>query len=296
MEEIAETYPSMPARVQRMLLKRLPQLSEYLESSEVEAAESFKFTRPAGDPADARKSGYNSLFIGHSYFVPIVSQIGSHAYRLGLTDHQQFTVFNGGPSGSPGRLWSNEKASAPAKELIRTGGVELLAMTAHYVGSELKDYQKWMDLAIEHNPDTVFVIQSPWPEKREKTFEEYSQEAQKITSSSSQLIEVLREKYPNSTILRVPQNEWMLELWKLYEAGDLPELTELIAADRNESKSALFRDNHGHGGQLAVQDGALLWLRVLYGIDLEKYAIQRMTKFDTRSLAQNIVDNDPTVQ
>ena len=177
-DEFMKAYRALPPRMQRAVRKKAPELFEGsgdgadLESVNRSGA-GFEFSRPAGDPEVAREKGYNCLFLGDSYFVPIVSRIPLHAQALGLTQHQQFLVSNGGPKGSPGTLWKHEHVSAPAKALLERGNVELLAMTAHNVGSTVEDYSRWIDLALKHNPKTIFVIQTPWAQKKEKTFEQY---------------------------------------------------------------------------------------------------------------------------
>lgn len=291
-DEMLKAFPSLPPRMQRAVKKKVPELFEGADES-ASPGTVFTFSRPAGDPEVAREKGYNCLCLGHSYFVPIVSQIPLHTKALGLTQHQQFQVFDGGPKGSPGMLWNNEKVSAPAKALLEGGNVELLAMTAHNVGSTVEDYSLWIDLALKHNPKTVFVIQAPWAQKQQKTFEQYQADIEDGVQVMSQIIQGLRKKYPNNTIVNVPQNKWMLELWKLKNAGELPEISELIAPSKQSADKALFRDSHGHGGQLAVQDGVLMWLRVIYGTDLNRYEAATMTKYDTKALSQNIIDSDP---
>ncbi|MEO0454329.1 MAG: hypothetical protein AAFY98_09350 [Verrucomicrobiota bacterium] len=293
-EELKAYYPSLPLQAQQMLNRRFPELKTSLsEAEEGETTETLSFKRPAGSPQEGREKGYNCLFLGHSYFVPIVMKIQQHAVALGLENHEQYIVASGGPKGSPGKLWANEQVSKPAKDLLKSGSVELVAMTAHYVGSEVEDYSRWVDLALEHNPKTVFVLQSPWAQKQEKDFTEYTQEIQSIMQTSGGLVEALRAKYPGVVFMRVAQAQWMSDLWRLYEDKQLPELTSLIAPSKGEAQASLFRDQHGHGGDLAVNEGVFLWLRVLYGIDLKSYDIPTMTAYDTKSLAQKITDDDP---
>lgn len=297
-DEFMRAYRALPPRMQRAVRKRAPGLFEGSgDGGDLEpvtrSAAGFEFSRPAGDPEVAREKGYNCLFLGHSYFVPIVTRIPLHAQALGLTQHQQFLVSNGGPKGSPGALWKHEHVSAPAKALLERGNVELLAMTAHNVGSTVEDYSRWIDLALKHNPKTVFVIQTPWAQKKEKTFEQYQADIEEGVQKMSSIIGGLRKRYPDRVIVNVPQNKWMLELWKLKNAGELPEITRLIAENKSSAGNALFRDNHGHGGQLAVQEGVFMWLRVMYGTDLNSYEAATMTSYDTKALAQNIIDSDP---
>ena len=296
LEEIKKTYPRLPAAYQRAIRKRLPEIAgEASASSKKQAAQPvFEFDRRAGDAKTGRAKGLNCLFMGHSFFCPIVKHIDEHATTLGLKHHQQFVAMSGGASGSPGRLWTSKKpAVLHAKKLLESGKVELLALTGHYEGSTFEDYRKWVELAVKHNPETIIVIQSPWAIKNWKQLGEYSKDVESATNTSHQRIDQLREEFPRSTFLCVPQGQWMVELWRLFEAKQLPELTQLVGSGKGESQQALFRDNFGHGGELAEKQGALMWLRVIYGVDLKNYQFSTKTKYDLKELAQRICDRDP---
>ena len=295
-EEIKKIYPSLPAPYQRVVRKRLPEIAGDAPVSRKKqtAKPVFDFDRPAGDSKTGREKGYNCLFMGHSFFCPIVRQIDEHATNLGLKHHQQFVAMSGGASGSPGMLWTSEKpAVLHGKKLLESGKVELLALTGHYRGSTLEDYRRWVELAVKHNPKTIIVIQSPWVIKNKKELAEYSEEVAEATNTSHEGIDRLREEFPHTTFLCVPQGQWMVELWRLFEADKLPELTQFVGGGKGESQQALFRDNFGHGGELAEKQGALLWLRVIYGVELTDYEFSTKTKYDLKELAQRICDRDP---
>ncbi|MEM1227469.1 MAG: EF-hand domain-containing protein [Planctomycetota bacterium] len=295
-DELKQVYPILPETYQRVIRRRLPGVIDDApgRGNQPKAKPSFEFVRPAGDPKAGREKGYNCLFMGHSYFVPIVKHIDEHAKKLGLSHHQQYVAPSGGASGSPGRLWTSEKAGVQhAKTLLESGKVELLALTFHYEGSSLKDYRRWVDLALEHNPNTVIVIQSPWSIKNQKQLPEYSDTVTQAVQAVHAIMDELRAEFPDTTFLCVPQGQWMVELWRLFEGGQLPELTQFVGKGRGKLQQALFRDEFGHGGELAEKEGALLWLRVLYGVDLDSYPHSTNTKADLKSLAQSICDSDP---
>ena len=101
-------------------------------------------------------------------------------------------------------------------------------------------------------------------------------------------MDLLKTKYPDTTFLMIPQGTWMVELWKLYENKQLPEVKDLV-----KRGDGLFSDQFGHGGSIAVKEGALVWLRILYGIDLTTYDYSTNTKYDLKALAQKIADEEP---
>ncbi len=295
-DEIKKIYPSLPAPYQRAVRDRLPEIAgDAAASPKKQAAKpDFEFERPAGDPKTGREQGFNCLFMGHSFFCPIVRHIDQHASNLGLKHHQQFVAMSGGASGSPGMLWTSKKpAVLHGKKLLESGKVELLSLTGHYQGSTVEDYRRWVELAVKHNPKTIIVIQSPWVIKRNKQFAEYSKEVTQATNTSHEGIDRLREAFPDTTFLCVPQGQWMVELWRLFEADKLPELTQFVSGKKGKSQQALFRDNFGHGGELAEKQGALMWLRIIYGIELTDYEFSTQTKYDLKELAQRICDKDP---
>ncbi len=299
-DELKVIYPTLPNQYQQRLISRIPGLAAEVATQESAGGQSENkpyFTRAALDPAEGRAKGYNAVFLGHSYFAPIVVQIEKHAKKLGLTNHRQFSAFAGGPRGAPGNIWNNPSpAVAQVKKMLESGNVELVALTSHYTGSTIADYSLWIDFALKHNPKTIFVIQAPWPQKQDKDFLTYSTEAKEIILSTRANIDQLRAKYPDTVFMCVPQAKWMVDLWQLHNDGKLPELTNLIAPTKKDTQAALFRDRHGHGAQVAVDEGVFLWLRVLYGTDLTTYDIPTKTQYDLKAHAQQIVDNEPYAQ
>lgn len=180
-----------------------------------------------------------------------------------------------------------------AKKLLEQGNVELIAMTAYIVGSTLEDYKRWIDLALKHNPKTRVIVQAPWTPRANREFNPWAEEAKQVNGRIHDLIDQLRKEYPGGTFQSVPQGLWMAELWRLFEAGELPELKRLTGKGKGKSADAVFRDTFGHGGPLAEELGALLWLNVIYGIDLNEYEYDTKTEYNYKALAQKICDSDP---
>ena len=115
----------------------------------------------------------------------------------------------------------------------------------------------------------------------------------KINGYIHSMIDELREEYPDNIFLCVPQGRWMVELWRLFEARKIPQLTELVGRGKARSRNALFRDDFGHGGEIAEREGALLWLYVLYGVDLDAYdEYSSNSGYDLKALAQKICESD----
>jgi hypothetical protein len=107
-----------------------------------------------------------------------------------------------------------------------------------------------------------------------------------------QRIDQLRDAYPDNRFICIPQSRWMTELWRLFDQNLLPELTEFVAADPSQTQNALFEDNFGHAGELALREGALLWLSAIYNIDLRNYQYDTGTQADLKSLAHDLLHED----
>jgi hypothetical protein len=64
-------------------------------------------------------------------------------------------------------------------------------------------------------------------------------------------------------------------------------------ANKRDNTPCLFVDTGGHGGPLPVKMGALLWLAVIYQVDMNTYEWPTNTKYDLKQLVQEIVQSDP---
>ncbi len=108
-------------------------------------------------------NGAQSLFAGHSFFVPVATSFNQLATQNGYSAHSMESVFAPGGQGSPGSLWENENNYAAIVDVLEDGDVELFGLTTAFeIGSEIEDYSQWIDLALRYNPNTEFVIGVPW--------------------------------------------------------------------------------------------------------------------------------------
>ncbi|MEM7011495.1 MAG: hypothetical protein AAF585_08430, partial [Verrucomicrobiota bacterium] len=109
-------------------------------------------------PAEFRE-GANCLFIGHSFFVPIGESFDKIGARSGFESHEANMVFSPGPGGSPGQLWENEQLRGRIENTLAGGDVDLLGMpSSNSLTGSYQDYQRWIELALRHNPETQFFI------------------------------------------------------------------------------------------------------------------------------------------
>ncbi|MEM7015151.1 MAG: hypothetical protein AAF585_27145, partial [Verrucomicrobiota bacterium] len=167
--------------------------------------------------SETESQGENCLFLGHSFFAPVVRNLPEHTERAGIEKHEQMVVFHGGKRGSPGLMWKSPKDEiAEAKAWIASGEVDLVAMTFHSGGESLfEHYHHWVEFALKHNPDTRFLIQSTWPNKFDRTLPEFEEYAGGIEKSVGEILQQLRETHPETEFGCVPQGRWMVALWRL---------------------------------------------------------------------------------
>ena len=79
------------------------------------------------------QTGYNSLFIGHSFFRPVADGLPFHAAQAGIVGHTQSTVSAGGANGAPQALWEDASKRAEIQAILDGGDIELFGMTYHGV-------------------------------------------------------------------------------------------------------------------------------------------------------------------
>ena len=86
--------------------------------------------------------GAKCSFVGNSLFVPnakvfddIVTKIARNAANY--PNHDLYKVSRGGANGAPGALYNNPQAYSTINDILASGDVELLAMTAYPTDFEL---------------------------------------------------------------------------------------------------------------------------------------------------------------
>ncbi len=239
--------------------------------------------------------GFDALFIGHSFFVPIADEIPFHTVRAGVDGHTQITEFSGGASGAPMALWQNAGHRSSIQAVLDTGNVELFGMTYEPTHPGTEGYELWIDYALSKNPNTRFFIGLPWLDfpgdyPDAATYAGTWQSAHDVEWHL--FIDSLRALYPGVEIFCMPYGQAALELRTLMEAGDLPEASVLTG----EQGVGLFRDNkgHGHSDGVLLDLAELIWISAIYGIDLDDYAYDPGYVTDIKAIAKAIMDaHDP---
>lgn len=241
---------------------------------------------------DFRSTGFNSLFIGHSFFMPFADGMPFHAAQNSLVGHAQSTVFSGGAGGAPEALWNDSSKRAEIQAILDGGDVELFVMTYHPDYPDVTGYVNWIDYTLAQNPNARIAVALPWStfpaETSAAAYESDWHDFHSTTIHSG--VDYLRSLYPGTDIFCIPYGQSAIELRNLFEAGNLDDVDALIGS----SGDTLFRDNAGHADDLLIDLGRLVWLDAIYEIDLSSYSHNPGYSADLKAIAMDIMaTHDP---
>ncbi|MEM1156192.1 MAG: hypothetical protein AAGI44_18815, partial [Pseudomonadota bacterium] len=235
-----------------------------------------------------QSTGFNALFIGHSFFRPFAEGMPEHAANAGIGQHSQSIVFAGGSNGAPEALWNSPAKSAEIKALLDAGDIDLFVMTYHPDYPSFTGYRLWIDYALEKNPNTRIALALPWttfPESYDAATYETEWEAFRV-GQWHEGVDLARANYPETDIFSIPYGRAAVELRNLFEQGELPD----VEAMTSRTGEAIFRDALGHADQILIDLGRLVWLRAIYDIDLIAFDHDPGYAADLKSIAQRIMD------
>jgi hypothetical protein len=214
-------------------------------------------------------NGVNSLFIGHSFFIPVAKAFDQIVSGSDFPAHQAELIFAPGQAGAPGPMWENEENRQQIKAILASGDVDLLGMPVATTPDKDKAriaYQQWIDLALTYNPDTSFFIGMVWM-ARGATMEDqkYADLNEQGAQQNFEIVEELRAIYPNNQIYFINYGKIASEMKFAFSAGELPDIEQLVGKD----ETSLFVDDKiGHGGRLMHELCALTWVNILYEAEI----------------------------
>jgi hypothetical protein len=232
---------------------------------------------------------YNFLFVGHSFFIPIAEGVQAHAHRAGFIDHTQQTFFSGGAGGAPQALWENVSSRNAIQDILNSGDIDLLGMTYHFDYPTIEGYVNWVEYALQQNPNTKFFIGVPWaayPGNADSTTYRSNWDMFHLQTIHG-LIDTLGADYPDNDFYCIPYGQGAIELYRLFESGELSDVQTLISENGSE---AIFTDSLGHADDILLTLGQLIWLSAIYGYDLNDYDYDTGYVCDLKGIAQGIVD------
>lgn len=233
-------------------------------------------------------TGFNALLIGHSFFHPFSVTLSAHADQAGFDDHQQSAFFSGGASGAPQALWEDAGKRGQIQSVLDGGDIELFGMTYHPDFPSMEGYRNWVNYALARNPDTRFFIGLPWlPFPAQISAAEYEATWHGFHPAIAHgIVDTLRSEYPGVDFYCIPYGQSAVELRNLFAADDLPEVETLVGA----GVDAIYLDSLGHADNILLDLGALVWLRAIYGVDLDTYPDNPAYQTNLRAIGQAIID------
>jgi len=223
--------------------------------------------------AIAFPQGANSLFIGHSFFVPIAEQFDQFASAgSGYPNHSAKFFKRGGENGSPVNLWNEHKEDIEA--MINSTTVELFGMTTgtnKTVVDEvalLEAYTQWIDLGLNYNTNMSFYIGLPWSDYP-STYDDAAAYAIPNQESSALMFDILitklRDLYPNNHIFYLNYGIIAVEMTSMYERDELVDITDMTGSKAD----SIFVDFKGHAGNMLKHMAGLTYMRFLYGTPID---------------------------
>ena len=241
----------------------------------------------------AQSTGFNSLFIGHSFFRPFADGMPFHAAQAGIVGHTQSTVIAGGANGAPQALWENASKRAEIQAILDGGDIELFGMTYHGNFPTSVGYENWIEYALARNPNTRFSLALPWAPNPESTSAAAYASDWHLGHSTDwhDLIDTLRGFYPGVDIFCIPYGQSAPELRLLFAEGNLDDVDFLVSG----TGDAIYSDAFGHADAILIDLGQLVWLNAIYEVDLATYAYDPGYIADLKGIAQSIMDgHDPS--
>ena len=236
--------------------------------------------------------GFDSLFIGHSFFRPMAEEMAVLAPLAGFDAHTQEVVFSGGATGSPEGLWLQNTKRATIQAELDEGDIDLFGMTYHPNYPSLAGYVNWIDYALAANPDTIVFVAIPWiTNPVNYTAASYAAALDVgYPAVVHPLIDSLRAEYPDTTIFAIPYGLSAGELYTRYADGELDDVTELVGSNG----SGVFRDGFGHADHILEDLASLVWLQAIYGVDLAAFDAGYDWTVDLNTIASSILaEHDP---
>lgn len=237
--------------------------------------------------------GLEALYIGHSFGQPFASKLTQFAENMGIDNHTQRIFFSSGDSGAPEALWSNQSKRAQIQSILDGGHIDVLTMICCSADFEETGMDfgiiNWMDYALAQNPNTRITLALPWPDfpRDFATHVEFSERWWFGNTLWDALIDTLRINYPNVLIQSIPHGRAALELRYRFEMGTLPEVSMMTGSNAD----SIFTDQKGHAGAILKDLGTLVWLGVMYDIDLSTYSFGSAYETDLVDIALTILES-----
>ena len=248
----------------------------------------WAYTVPA-----TKKKGLNCFFYGHKYFTPLAEAIGPVAEKAGITDHKATTnatkPFDAGPGVGVGLLTVPASGPDHGKKLravLDAGKFDLLGLTYHQSETgQLEHYKEWFDYVLARNPKAQLLIHLPSsfdPARRDLARLNKTGDAIRAKFYATVVVP-MRKAYPGKKIHFWYSGRVTSELRRRFEAGELPQVHELIG------NRGIFSVGGGYPGPFLQDLQGLILYSLIYDVELPTSVPGLKGKIDLNALAAEMI-------
>ena len=261
-------------------------------------------------PQQIQTQGYNMLLIGNSFFKPYADHLDNLASEANLNEHISTVVKRGGELGRPINLWndSNTEEHQLIKSTLDQGNIEVFGMTSGYdIDSENPNegHSAWIQYALQKNPNIIIFIaigsfdfpngdsNSTRPDwdtfasdngfnSIQEFYDYYINEV-----IHKEIVDELRLEFPSTKIFTIPTGWATKNLAQMKLDNELLDDISIVGP----KSSSIFTDEKGHQGQIVIETGTMVWLNIIYNVDLSSFNYDTGFTTDLNAIAQDIIDS-----
>ena len=262
------------------------------------------------NPQLIQTQGYNMLLIGNSFFKPYADNLNTLATQANLNEHISTVVKRGGENRRPINLWNDSTTEEHQliKSTLDQGNIEVFGMTSGYdIGSDnpTEGHSAWINYALQKNPNIIVFIaigsfdfpngdsngtRPDWDtfasdngfNSIQEFYDYYINEV-----IHKEIVDKLRLEFPSTKIFTIPTGWATKNLAQMKLDNELLDDISIVGP----KSSSIFTDEKGHQGQIVIETGTMVWLNIIYNVDLSSFNYDTGFTTDLNAIAQDIIDS-----
>lgn len=234
--------------------------------------------------------GFVTVLMGNESFDPIAAGLDGHAQGNGFAAATTTRFQANGDDGAPEALWNDVVQRAAIQSVLDAGDVDVVGMTWSPTYPSDQGYEDWMLYALQQNPDTRFFVSVPWPANPAGlSAAQFASDYAANEAAVHALVDTLRERFPRVDIYSIPTGASAVDLYALFDASNLPDVTGLVGA----AADSVFSSGTGEPGDILTELAGLHWVSAIYGVDLSSYTYAPSFITDLKVIADGNLDDHP---
>ena len=250
------------------------------------------------------------LLIGNSFFKPYADNLNTLATQANLNEHSSTVVKRGGENGRPINLWNDSTTEEHQliKSTLDQGNIEVFGMTSGYdIGSDnpTEGHSAWINYALQKNPNIIVFIaigsfdfpngdsngtRPDWDTFASDNDFNSIQEFYDFYINEmihKEIVDELRLEFPSTKIFTIPTGWATKNLAQMKLDNELLDDISIVGP----KSSSIFTDEKGHQGQIVIETGTMVWLNIIYNVDLSSFNYDTGFTTDLNAIAQDIIDS-----